>query len=151
MSARGTPGIMPIPWSAANPPTSPGPSDACHLLGRAKTTQDRAFCGIRLVKALDAVHIIPVEYNGPDDPRDAPVLCATHHRAFDSAAFSVDPSALKLVPRSPLTEKDLKITRPDLRHLPLPPHPDALAWRWERWLRLNKPPNTHAPKPHNGP
>lgn len=39
---------------------------------------------------VEAAHIIPVEYDGPDDVRNGFALCRFHHWAFDKGVFSVD-------------------------------------------------------------
>ena len=37
-------------------------------------------CGIQVPELLDAAHIVGVEHDGTDDPRNGLVFCATHHR-----------------------------------------------------------------------
>lgn len=47
----------------------------------------------------DAVHIIPVKANGPDDPRNGLSLCKRHHWAFDSGLFTItDVRTIKVSP-----------------------------------------------------
>lgn len=48
-----------------------------------------ALCNIENKNILDAAHIIPVEENGTDDPRNGIVLCKNHHAAFDEGLFEI--------------------------------------------------------------
>lgn len=96
-----------------------------------------AVCRIRLLEALDAVHIVPVEDLGTDDPRNGLPLCATHHRAFDAQRFAIHPETLRIETRSPFTTDQLRISVPSLHHLTCTPHKDALAWRRDRWISLD--------------
>jgi putative restriction endonuclease len=91
-------------------------------------------CGINISELLDAAHIVDIEHNGTDDPRNGLILCATHHRAFDAKMFSIRPTDLAIIRgnRQPSLNA-LGIERTNLAHLMLPPHIDALKWRWERW------------------
>lgn len=93
-----------------------------------------AVCGIGSLEVLDAAHLRPKNKNGSDDPRNGLVLCATHHRAFDAGLFSIHPETLAIHtrPHGPDHEA-LRITYPDLSHLPKKPHVDALKWAWELW------------------
>jgi hypothetical protein len=91
-------------------------------------------CGIQVPELLDAAHIVGVEHDGTDDPRNGLVFCATHHRAFDANMFAISPTDLEVVSgkRQPSLGA-LGIERVNLSTLPRPPHVDALRWRWERW------------------
>lgn len=93
-----------------------------------------AVCGIGSLEVLDAAHLRPKNKNGSDDPRNGLVLCATHHRAFDAGLFSIHPETLAIHtrPHGPDHEA-LRITYPDLSHLPKRPHVDALKWAWDTW------------------
>ncbi len=93
-----------------------------------------AVCGISSLEVLDAAHLRPKNKNGSDDPRNGLVLCATHHRAFDAGLFSIHPETLVVHtrPQGPDHEA-LRITCPDLSHLPKRPHVDALKWAWGTW------------------
>lgn len=51
-----------------------------------------AFCGINFQAVLEACHIIPWEHSSPSqrlDPKNGILLCATHHRLFDSGLITV--------------------------------------------------------------
>lgn len=87
-------------------------------------------CTVDVPDLLDAVHIVPKEKDGTDDPRNGLVLCATHHRAFDAHLFEIDLNSTKLRSREGDLDR-LGMTVPDLRHLPALPHPAALKWRHE--------------------
>lgn len=94
-----------------------------------------AFCGIQAVEVLDAAHVRPKEHDGSDDPRSGLVLCATHHRAFESMLAAIEPLTGMIVtaPKGPDRE-ELRIAREDLKHLKARPHERALEWSWARWL-----------------
>ena len=49
-----------------------------------------AVCGIDLKEVLEAAHIVPKSEDGVDDPRNGLILCANHHRMFDSNLFAID-------------------------------------------------------------
>jgi HNH endonuclease len=91
-------------------------------------------CGIRVAELLDAAHIVGVEHDGTDDPRNGLIFCATHHRAFDANMFAISPTDLQLISgeRQPSLDA-LGIKRVNLSTLTQLPHTDALRWRWERW------------------
>lgn len=53
-----------------------------------------AFCGLSFPEVLEASHVIPWSECGPArrvDPRNGILLCAVHHRLFDSGYLSVLP------------------------------------------------------------
>jgi putative restriction endonuclease len=92
-----------------------------------------AVCNIALPELLDAVHLRSVGDHGSNDPRNGLVLCASHHRAFDSGLFFIEPETLMLqYRRSGIDAQALGITRHDIRHLPRQPHPSALQWLWSK-------------------
>ena len=90
-------------------------------------------CGMRVTGLLDAAHVVGVEHDGSDDPRNGLIFCATHHRAFDADMFAIRPNDLQIISgkRQPSLNA-LGIDRVSLS-LPRPPHIEALRWRWERW------------------
>jgi putative restriction endonuclease len=92
-----------------------------------------AVCGITAVQVLQAAHIRPVRARGSDDPRNALVLCATHHRAFDAGLFAVAPDLHLAAPTDGPSLADLHITNDSITHLVRQPHRLALTWHWERW------------------
>lgn len=49
-----------------------------------------AVCNVDNKHMLDAAHIIPVDDDGTDDPRNGLVLCKNHHAALDRDLFSVN-------------------------------------------------------------
>ena len=50
-----------------------------------------AICNIKNKHMLDAAHIVPVDEDGTDDPRNGLVLCKNHHAAFDRNLFKINP------------------------------------------------------------
>jgi hypothetical protein len=98
-----------------------------------------AMCDYGVVEALDAVHIVEDRDRGSRDPRNGLVLCAVHHRLFDADLVAIEPGTLALHfrPQGPAAEK-ARIPRTDLSHLRTVPHPDAIAWRWDKWLKATE-------------
>lgn len=97
-----------------------------------------AICDISYVELLDGAHIIPKKAAGSHDARNGLVLCALHHRAFDSGLFCIEPNTLKVHLASSVTDaSSLRITHLTLEHLLKKPHNQALEWRWHRWERDN--------------
>ena len=91
-----------------------------------------AFCGLDVPLLLDAAHIIPDEKDGPSDPRNSLILCATHHRAFDEGLVFIHPETLELVQgvdHISLENAGIKVS--SLAHLTNKPHAQPLVWRWE--------------------
>jgi putative restriction endonuclease len=91
-----------------------------------------AFCGLDVPLLLDAAHIIPDEKDGPSDPRNSLILCATHHRAFDEGLVFINPETLELVEgvdHVSLENAGIKVS--SLAHLTNKPHAQPLVWRWE--------------------
>ena len=75
---------------------------------------------------LDAAHIRPVEHNGSDHPMNGLMLCANHHRAFDSRLFFIKPNEGKeLVLNEGHTLEKLGISKTSIAHLENQPHIDA--------------------------
>jgi len=98
-----------------------------------------AVCDVEIIELLEAAHIIPTAANGSDDPRNGLVLCALHHKAFDSCLFGIEPQSRKLhYRRSGPNDSQLKITKQNLNHLTLRPHDDALKWAWRKYTQYNR-------------
>ncbi len=93
-----------------------------------------AVCSLDVPQVLDTPHVVPVAARGTNDPRNGLVMCATHHRAFDSHLFGIEPGSLRIrfATRGPDARR-LGIVVTDLAGLGKKPHPDALEWRWEYW------------------
>jgi hypothetical protein len=95
-----------------------------------------------LVEA-QAAHIIPVDKQGPDDPRNGISLCRRHHWAFDVGLFTITDGLLvrvsPAVSRAEQRRFDLEeydgesIGRP--AHESCVPDPNALEWHQERVFR----------------
>ena len=91
------------------------------------------LCDVRVSELLDAAHIRPKKNQGSDDPRNGLLLCSLHHRAFDAQMFGIEPSNYSIRYRKVgPTKSELKIDVDDLSNVPNKPHPEALAWLWER-------------------
>jgi putative restriction endonuclease len=94
-----------------------------------------AVTGIDVVDMLDGAHVVPVKNGGPDDPRNALLLSASHHRAYDAHLWVVEPGTLKIVtrPDGPTLER-MKFKVDSMDHLAgngVLPHVDALERRFE--------------------
>lgn len=88
-----------------------------------------ALCAVTAEALLEAVHIVPVEVGGTDDPRNALVMCRNHHRAFDAELIRFDPKSLNVVAADGGDLAALGVQRMNLAHLPAAVAPEALKWR----------------------
>ena len=101
-----------------------------------------AVTGIDVVEMLDGAHVIPVKNGGPDDPRNALLLSAAHHRAYDAHLWVVEPKSLQIVTRhgGPTLER-MKFKFTNLEHLHeqgVLPHTEALERRFDLFERSAK-------------
>lgn len=95
-----------------------------------------AVTGIAVKDVLDAAHVVPVDKGGSDDPRNGLLLTATLHRALDAHLWAIEPKTLALVTRpSGPTLADLHVEAQRLREGALPPHKEALDWRYQRFRK----------------
>lgn len=82
---------------------------------------------------VQAAHVLSKKDGGSDDARNGLPLCANHHLAFDRGYWCVNTDM------KPHAQSDgpalfaLAITCADLYHLPLKPHPEAIAKVWTGW------------------
>lgn len=93
-----------------------------------------AVCHVTALELLTAAHIVAVEKDGSDDPRNGLVLCWNHHRAFDLNLFGITPAS-EVVPGEDYSLDDLGITERSLAGMAALPAPEALAVRFERAAR----------------
>jgi putative restriction endonuclease len=93
-----------------------------------------AVCDLAVTGLLQAAHLRRKAEGGSDDPRNGLVLCALHHLAYDRGLWAIDPSSLEVrnLPAGP-DAVQLRLTRTSLRHLPKPPHEEALKYAWSYW------------------
>ncbi len=95
-----------------------------------------AVTGIAVKEVLDAAHVVPVEKGGTDDERNGLLLTATLHRALDAHLWAIEPKTLTLVTRkSGPSLARLHVEAQKLRAGALPPHHDALDWRYREFRR----------------
>ena len=87
-----------------------------------------AVCLIRVSGLIDAAHVIPVNDGGSNHPANGLPLCSTHHRAFDSGLFWIDPDSLEVETSAGETVESLRIKVMEIGWLPA--HPDQEAIRW---------------------
>lgn len=88
-----------------------------------------------LVEA-EAAHIIPVNFQGPDDPRNGLSLCRRHHWSFDKGLFTVTENREIEVSPSVLQAERLKFDLEEYKGMPIiapthdiyQPHEKALYW-----------------------
>tara|TARA_B100000242_G_C43004130_1_gene466546 strand:- start:89 stop:1147 length:1059 start_codon:yes stop_codon:yes gene_type:complete len=86
-----------------------------------------ALCNIENNNLLDAAHIIPVDSNGSDDPRNGLILCKNHHAAFDKSLFKINPNDFSINledTRINISEDILKTKTGKM------PHKEALEFRF---------------------
>ena len=89
-------------------------------------------CSISVPELLAAAHICGKEHRGSDDWRNGIPLCHTHHSAFDSGFFAVNPSTFGIEVREGYSTVTLGLTEAILSPLRQYPHPEALDWRYQK-------------------
>ena len=93
-----------------------------------------SVCGLNLEPTLEAAHIIPKSKKGSDQSPNGLVMCANHHKMFDSHMFSID-NSLNIVYRNGYSKDKLLITVDNLEHLAKKPNVDAIDVRLELFKR----------------
>ena len=98
-----------------------------------------AITGLGVQDVLDGAHVVDVQHGGTDDVRNGLLLTANLHRALDASLWALDPDTLRVVTRrrGPSLD-DLQISADRLRQHILPPHRDALVWRYRRFVTAAK-------------
>lgn len=94
-----------------------------------------AVCRLDVKGLIDAAHVIPVKEGGSDHPANGLPLCPTHHRAFDSGLFWIEPETLEVHTASAETTASLRITVHHLGWLPACPDAEAITWHTENIAR----------------
>jgi hypothetical protein len=85
-----------------------------------------AVCGIDNKYLVDAAHIIPVDDDDSDDPRNGLILCKNHHAAFDRNLFKINPDDLSII----LQDSLINISESKLvTKTGKMPHTEALEYR----------------------
>ena len=104
-----------------------------------------AITGLGVQDVLDGAHVVDVQNGGTDDVRNGLLLTANLHRAFDASLWALHPDTLRVVTRrrGPSLD-DLQISADRLRQDVLPPHRDALSWRYHRFVAAAKQTNLDA-------
>jgi putative restriction endonuclease len=92
--------------------------------------QKCAVCDICHPQLLKAAHIRGKAERGSDDWRNGIPLCATHHDAFDSHLFGIDPNTNTLHCKPGINAKDVGLRETVLKPQKRTPHTEALQWRW---------------------
>ncbi|ANZ18643.1 HNH endonuclease signature motif containing protein [Streptomyces noursei] len=94
-----------------------------------------ALSGIAVPQMVEAAHLRGDADGGTSDARNGLPMNAALHRAFDAHLFAINPDTLtaEARPGGPKL-KDMGIVHPKLT-LERLPHPDALRWRYNEWLR----------------
>lgn len=94
-----------------------------------------AVCSVRARELITAAHLVPDADGGTSDPRNALLLCANHHLAFDRGLFWIDPKTTRIVVADGYERDDLNLLRSDLLHLRAQPARQALQYRWAQHRR----------------
>jgi hypothetical protein len=94
-----------------------------------------AVCEISHPQLLKAAHIRGKSHHGGDDWRNGIVLCSTHHDAYDSLLFGIEPQTLSLRVSPKVSAQQIGIQHVSLQPLKNRPHDDALKWRWAETVR----------------
>ncbi|MFB7943399.1 HNH endonuclease [Kitasatospora phosalacinea] len=91
--------------------------------------------GLAVPQMIEAAHLRGDADGGTSDARNGLPMNAALHRAFDAHLFAINPDTLtaEARPDGPSLES-MGIVHPKLvlEHLP---HPEALRWRYDEWLR----------------
>lgn len=95
--------------------------------------------GLDVVEMLDGAHVIPVDKNGSDDPRNGLLLSASLHRALDANLWAVHPKTFAI---------ETRVKGPSLSKMKIPisswqcalatPHTEALEFRYELFLKASE-------------
>jgi putative restriction endonuclease len=94
-----------------------------------------AVCKINHPQLMKAAHIRGKAHKGGDDWRNGIVLCATHHDAFDTYLFGIEPQTLELKMHPDIDAEQIGIQFDKLQTSKNRPHEDALQWRWQETLK----------------
>jgi putative restriction endonuclease len=89
-----------------------------------------AVCNVEALELLTAAHVVAVEKDGSDDPRNGLVLCWNHHRAFDLGLLRISTEG-RVVFDNGHSAGDLGVTKLSLDALAARPAREALAARFE--------------------
>ncbi|MFF8943105.1 HNH endonuclease [Streptomyces sp. NPDC014864] len=91
--------------------------------------------GIAIPQMVEAAHLRGDADGGTSDARNGLPMNAALHRAFDAHLFAINPDTLsaEVRPGGP-SLGDMGIVHPKLT-LDRLPHPEALRWRYNEWLR----------------
>ncbi|MFB7676088.1 HNH endonuclease [Kitasatospora purpeofusca] len=91
--------------------------------------------GIAIPQMIEAAHLRGYADDGTSDARNGLPMNAALHRAFDAHLFAINPETLtaEARPEGPSLEA-MGIVHPKLA-LDRQPHPEALHWRYNEWLR----------------
>lgn len=91
--------------------------------------------GIAVSQMVEAAHLRGDADGGTSDARNGLPMNAALHRAFDAHLFAINPDTLvaESRPGGPSLE-DMGVVHPKLT-LDSLPHPDAVRWRYNEWLR----------------
>ena len=92
------------------------------------------FCEVEIPELLEAAHIKGVQYGGSDHPLNGLILCANHHKAFDSWLVSVDPETDQIITAPNFNHHELGITKNVLSSR-IKPALEALQWQHAKWRK----------------
>ncbi|MFF2745122.1 HNH endonuclease [Kitasatospora sp. NPDC058048] len=94
-----------------------------------------SLSGIAIPQMVEAAHLRGDADGGTSDARNGLPMNAALHRAFDAHLFAINPDTLtaEARPGGPSLEA-MGIVHPKL-DLDRQPHPEALLWRFNEWLR----------------
>ena len=98
--------------------------------------------GIDVHEMLDAAHVVEVKHKGSDVPSNGLLLEKGVHAAFDAQLWGIRPGSLELVVRRngpTLPEMGVRVI--DLQGSRTLPHPKAIEYRWEKFVKLANPDN----------
>ena len=94
-----------------------------------------AVCGVALKEVLEAAHIVPKSEGGADDSQNGLILCANHHRMFDSNLFTIG-TDYKLEYRKGYNKDNLMIKVEDLSSFRNRLHSNAIRERYKMFKKV---------------
>jgi predicted restriction endonuclease len=95
-----------------------------------------ALCGLAVRGLVEAAHLCAKADEGSNDPRNGLPLCVLHHRALDRGLWAIEPTTLMVrTLEGGSSLQQLRISNESIKGLSALPHPAALEYVWNDWLR----------------
>lgn len=97
-----------------------------------------ALTGMEIPELIDAAHICDVAHGGGDHYLNGLPLAVHIHRALDRHLIGIDSTTNRVVDSANGDViRELRIDPEALQKASLKPHPKAIEWRWDKYLKAN--------------